>query len=187
MPEVITAYPHTDAALADYRQVIGPDFDGYRNHCTRMLNFVHALLPEISDEDSWKVQIAAAFHDIGLWTENRVDYLEPSVAEAHSWLAAHDKTEFAEEIGIIIDMHHLQSTYEGPYETLVEVFRRGDLVDFSLGWIKKGVDRSFVKAVRQAIPNAGFHWRLCRFTMLQLTRNPLRPLPMLRFKNQHKQ
>lgn len=71
---VTTSYPITDAILAEYRTIIGKDFDGYRNHVTRMLNFAHYLLPDITDDESKKLQIAGAFHDIALLTHNRVDY-----------------------------------------------------------------------------------------------------------------
>lgn len=52
-----------------------------------------------------------------------------------------------------------------------------------LDGLRFGVPRSFVTAVRQALPNAGFHAALLRFTGIQLTRNPLNPLPMMRFRN----
>ncbi len=186
MPDVTLSYPHTDAILSAYKHTIGKDFEGYRNHVTRMLNFLHYLLPDISAEESDKVQIASAFHDIGLWTENRVDYLEPSIAEAHFYLDKINRPELKEEIQIIIDMHHLIFPYKGKYERLVETFRKADLTDFSLGVISNGVDRNFIKQVKNQLPNAGFHKTLGRFTLLQLTRNPLNPLPMMRIKNIYK-
>ncbi|MDB2374548.1 HD domain-containing protein [Psychrosphaera haliotis] len=183
---VTNNYPMTDAILEEYRDVIKSDFDGYRNHITRMLNFCHYLLPEISEEDSKKLQIAGAFHDIALWTHDRVDYLVPSYQDCHQWLDRHNLSDWKEEIQVIIDMHHLISEYKGPYVKLAEAFRKADLIDFSLGLVKNGVSRSFIKAVKQAIPNAGFHKVLVRFTFIQLGRNPLNPLPMMRIKNIYK-
>ncbi|MCH2056416.1 MAG: hypothetical protein MK214_07345 [Thalassotalea sp.] len=83
-------------------------------------------------------------------------------------------------------MHYRTGKYEGPYAELAEVFRKADLVDFSLGLVKNGVSRSFVKAVKSAIPNAGFHKTLMRFTFIQLGRHPLNPVPMMRVKNIYK-
>lgn len=183
MPQVTLSYPKTDEILATYKNVIGRDYDGYRNHVTRMLNFCHYLLPTISDEDSQKLQIAAAFHDIALWTHDRVDYLVPSYEECNRYLVANNLSHWQEEVQIIIDMHHLMSVYQGPFEHLTEVFRKADLVDFSLGLVANGVDRAFIKQVKQAIPNAGFHLCLMRFTFKQLGRNPLNPVPMMRRKN----
>lgn len=182
MNEVAT-YPLVDSILAQFKDVIKSDYDGYRHHVTRMLNFCHYLLPDISEEDSKKIQIAAAFHDIALWTHDRVDYLVPSYQDCHKWLDEKGLCEWKEEIQTIIDMHHLMSKYEGPHERLTEAFRKADLVDFSLGLISNGVDRKFIKEVKQAIPNAGFHKTLMRFTVKQLGRNPLNPLPMMRIKN----
>lgn len=184
--QVVTNYKLVDEILEEYRDVIKSDFDGYRNHITRMLNFCHYLLPDISEEDSKKIQISAAFHDIALWTHDRVDYLVPSYQDCHQWLERHGLSAWKDEIQIIIDMHHLLSEYKGPYVTLAEPFRKADLVDFSLGFIKNGVSRSFISEVKKAIPNAGFHKTLMKFTLIQLKRNPLNPFPMMRIKNIYK-
>lgn len=183
---VVMSYPLVDEILETYKHVIKSDFTGYRNHVTRMLNFCHYLLPEITLEDSKKIQIAAAFHDIALWTHDRVDYLIPSYQDCHQYLEQEGLKGWKEEIQIIIDMHHLLFAYKGPHEKLAEVFRKADLIDFSLGMVKNGVDKAFIKQVRNAIPNAGFHKTLMRFTMVQLGRNPLNPVPMMRFKNIYK-
>lgn len=187
--QVELTYPLADEILKQFKTVIGKDYDGYRNHVIRMLNFCHYLLAKdgkVSEQDSQKLQIAAAFHDIALWTDNRVDYLVPSYQQCDKYLQQHGLMEWQQELQIIIDCHHLLSQYRGPYERLVEVFRKADLVDFSCGLVKNGVDGQFVKAVRKALPNAGFHQCLMRFSWLQLTRAPLNPMPMLRIKNIYK-
>ena len=167
--------------------MIKDDFEGYRNHITRMLNFCHYLLPDISSEDSKKIQIAAVFHDIALWTHDRVDYLIPSYQDCQHWLDNNGLSAWKEEIQIIIDMHHLITEYTGPYARLAEVFRKADLIDFSLGIVKNGVSRSFIKEVKSTIANSGFHKTLIRFTLIQISRNPLNPLPMMRIKNIYKE
>ncbi|MGL6313261.1 HD domain-containing protein [Vibrio sp. WXL103] len=181
--EVTTHYPLVDEILLSYQSVIKQDYDGYRNHVTRMLNFCHYLAPEITPEQSKKLQIAAAFHDIALWTHDRVDYLVPSYQECATYLEQQGLNDWQQEIQIIIDMHHLVSVYTGPYQELTEVFRKADLVDFSLGVVRHGVDKAFIDDVKAALPNAGFHKTLLRFTGKQLTRNPLNPVPMMRLKN----
>lgn len=183
---VVMNYSLVDEILETYKHVIKSDFKGYRNHVTRMLNFCHYLMPEITMEESKKIQIAAAFHDIALWTHDRVDYLVPSYQDCHQYLEQEGLDDWKEEIQIIIDMHHLLFAYKGPYEKLAEVFRKADLVDFSLGLVKNRIDKAFIKKVRNAIPNAGFHRILMRFTLVQLDRNPLNPVPMMRFKNIYK-
>jgi len=183
---VVTSYQTVDEILENYRHVIKNDFNGYRNHVTRMLNFCHYLKPDITEEDSQKIQIAAAFHDIALWTHDRVDYLVPSYQECHQYLAREGLEHWQEEIQVIIDMHHLISSYQGPYQELTEVFRKADLVDFSLGLVKGGIGSHFIKAVKKALPNEKFHRTLMRFSIVQLTRNPFNPLPMMRVKNIYK-
>ena len=184
--QVRTSYPYTDEILSHYKEIIGKDFQGYRNHVSRMLNFCHYLLPDISELESMKLQIAAAFHDIALWTHDRVDYLVPSYQECQRYLERNGLKELNEEIQIIIDMHHLLSEYQGPFAKLTEAFRKADLVDFSLGLIKNGVDPKFISDVKTHLPNVGFHLTLMRFSLIQLTRKPWDPMPMLRTKNIYK-
>ena len=183
---VKTTFPVADDILSQYKDVIKKDFLGYRNHVTRMLNYCHYLYPTMTDEQSMKLQIAAAFHDIALWTHDRVDYLVPSYQVSKEYLTQHDLADWTEEIQIIIDMHHLLSEYQGPFESIVEVFRKADLVDFSLGFMRHGVDKKFIKDVKKALPNQGFHACLGRFTLKQLFRNPFKPAPMIRVKNIYK-
>ena len=181
-----TQYALVEEILSQYKDVIKDDYQGYYNHVTRMLNFCHYLLPDISQEDSKKLQIAAAFHDIALWTHDRVDYLVPSYQECHNYLDSQNLSDWKEKIQIIIDMHHLLGEYHGPFERLAEVFRKADLVDFSLGLVKNGISPTFIKEVKQALPNAGFHKTLMRFSIKQLGRNPFNPMPMMRVKNIYK-
>lgn len=176
-------FPYAEQILAQYKSVIASDFTGYKHHVLRMLSFCHALKPDMTEEQSHKLQIAAAFHDIALWTHDRVDYLVPSYQVALEYLAEHGLEEWQQEIQIIIDVHHLTSEYQGPFEQLAEVFRKADLIDFSLGLIRNGLSRTKIKEVKQALPNAGFHLCLLRFSLKQLFRNPLRPAPMIRVKN----
>jgi hypothetical protein len=63
----------------------------------------------------------------------------------------------------------------------VEAFRRADLVDLSLGLVRTGLSREFVRAVRGQFQNAGFHSRLAVLTVQQFRRTPLNPFPMMRW------
>ena len=57
----------------------------------------------------------------------------------------------------MVEFHHKVRAYKDEQYPLVEIFRKGDLVDFSLGIFKCGVPRTYIKSVKQTIPNAGFH------------------------------
>jgi len=94
--------PRLDELLAPYRARSGADYDAYRNHCRRMLNFCLALRPA-SAEEREKMMIAACFHDLGVWTDDTLDYLPPSVRLAHEYLAAHGPAAWSDEIAQMID------------------------------------------------------------------------------------
>lgn len=175
------AHEQLEALLADYRERIGDDYDGYLNHCRRMLGFCHALHPDLTADEGEKLAIAAAFHDIGLWTDDTLDYLPPSSALAEMYLRLVGKADWVDEICLMVTEHHrLRPVTETPYP-LVEVFRQADLVDFSLGAYRAGLPRALIDAAKQQYPNAGFHAMLARRSLRWLRRHPLRPAPMMKW------
>lgn len=175
-----SAFPLVDDILASHEEALGPDLPGYRNHVTRVLHFLFALAPELRASEQ-PVLIAAAFHDLGIWTARTFDYLAPSSVLAHDYLAAQGLDPLRQEVDLIIQQHHKLRPYRGPFSLSVEAFRRADLVDVSLGLIRFGLTPRFVRSVRAALPNAHFHARLLAFTGQQLLRTPCRPLPMVRW------
>lgn len=177
---VETQIPLLDEILEPWKPIIGDDYVGYKNHVTRMLNFCFYLtIP--SKEERKKLIIAAAFHDIGIWSDNTVDYLPPSLKQAREYLKANGLEDWTEEIELIINEHHKVRPFKDERYPLVEWFRRADLVDFSLGLIKNGVSKSFIDEVKEALPNAGFHKRLMQLIWKQIKKEPLNPAPMMKW------
>jgi hypothetical protein len=172
-----------DDGLSRFREALGPDAEAYRHHVCRVLAFVSRLLPVQPFPEALPESLlqAAVFHDLGIWTDRTFDYLAPSRRLAAASLAACGASDIAPEVEAVIEHHHKLTRYRGPFEASVEVFRRADLVDVSLGLVSFGLERPFVAAVRREFPNAGFHRRLAELTGRQLLRTPLRPLPMLRW------
>ena len=81
---LLTAIGTLDEILRAHASALGHDFTAYRNHAYRVANLCVAQSagdpPQIE-----KAAIAAAFHDLGIWTHRSFDYLPPSVelARAH--------------------------------------------------------------------------------------------------------
>jgi hypothetical protein len=176
---VRTAFPSVDDALRPFADALGRDHVAYRHHVTRLLNFLFALAPGLRDAE--QVAVAAVFHDLGIWTDRTFDYLGPSRRLAREHLASRGLAHLAPEVEVIIEQHHKLRPYRGPFAPSVEAFRRADLVDLTLGAFRAGLPAPFVREVRAALPNAGFHARLAALTGRQFLRTPLRPLPMLRW------
>jgi hypothetical protein len=169
-----------DGILAAWKPAIGAEFAGYRNHVVRMAAFCFALR-ECSAEERRKIQIAACFHDIGIWTAHTLDYLQPSVRPAREYLAHHGLDDWSEEIEAMILQHHKLRRVTAAPSALVELFRQGDLVDFSLGLVRFGLPRASVRQMRRRHPNAGFHKTLARLAARWVIRHPLNPAPMMRW------
>lgn len=175
--------PLLEEILAPWRSVIGTDFDGYKNHVYRMVHCVIALHP-CTQEDRRKIIIAAAHHDIGIWSDHTVDYLPPSIAQAQKYLQRMALQEWTEEITLMIDMHHKLRRYQGPQADkypLVEAFRKGDLVDFSLGLFNAGIAAQSIRALKTQFPNHGFHTMLMRSALQWFRAHPLSAPPFMRW------
>jgi len=169
-----------DEILGGYREVIGGDFEGYKNHVYRMVNFC-LVLDKTSEEETEKIIIAGCFHDIGIWTAGTFDYLSPSIDAANEYLEGKDLIDWKPEIERMIDQHHKVRSFSEENDKLVEIFRKGDLVDFSLGLVKCGLPRATVNAIRNQFPNAGFHKGLVRLAGSWFCRHPLNPVPVIKW------
>jgi hypothetical protein len=172
--------PLLEEILDQWKNQIGTDYAGYKNHLYRMINFCFAL-HDCNDEEREKIIIAACFHDLGIWASNTFDYLPPSVALAKAYLKQNNLEPWIPEIELMIDKHHKLRKYRDDRYPLVELFRQGDLVDFSLGIVKCGLPGSYIKSVKSRFPNAGFHKRLVQLEVGWLSGHPLNPLPVLKW------
>ena len=171
---------HIDGILEPWKATIGRDYEGYRNHVVRMATFCLLLKP-CSAPEQRKIEIAACFHDIGIWTDDTLDYLEPSVPPALRYLDAQGLSDWGQEIsGMILEHHRVREIKHG-VTPLVELFRKGDLVDFSKGLVKFGLSRQTVNEVMRTFPNAGFHRMLVRISGKWFVKHPFNPLPMMKW------
>jgi len=171
--------PLVETIFSNYKDILGADFQAYKNHVYRVINLCYAAGPcdAIAQE---KIQIAACFHDIGIWTAKTLDYLPPSVVEAARYLRQVDKVAWTTEITGMIEFHHRVKSCDDSISPLVEQFRRADVADFSLGLFKMGFPASLIAELKQNFPNSGFHLRLLQLGSSWFLKNPLNPLPMFR-------
>jgi hypothetical protein len=170
-----------DALLASHATVLGGDAHGYRNHAYRVANLCAALAPEAS-ADLEKIGVAAALHDMGIWTDRTFDYVGPSVRLATEHLARVGRAGWTAEVAAMIEAHHKLTPWRGgPPGWLVEPFRRADWADVTRGVVARGLPGGLLAALYARWPSAGFHRRLLALELARLRSHPLSPLPMLRW------
>jgi hypothetical protein len=177
---LVTEISTLDAILDDHSAELGADETPYRNHAYRVANLCLAQSPS-GAETLQKIAIAAAFHDLGIWTDRTFDYLAPSVTRASAWLTGSGKAAWTPEIAEMIRWHHKITRYRGRTDWLVEPFRRADWVDVTRGVLTFGTPRSFVAELYATWPDAGFHTRLLQLELGHLRKHPLNPLPVFRW------
>ena len=177
---MLTEIAALDAILGRYAAIIAGDLEAYRNHAYRVANLCAAGSSGRPDEIE-RIGIAAAFHDLGIWTDHTFDYLEPSVRLAHEYLIAADRAAWIPAVTAAIREHHRITRYRGDHAALVEPFRRADWIDVSGGLLAFGSSRAVFRAALARWPRAGFHRLLARLELRHLRTHPLHPLPMVKF------
>jgi hypothetical protein len=177
MFRVVTHQPLIEDVLGSAAEAIGADLPGYRGHVYRTYNFACALGG--APADAGDLAVSAAFHDLGIWTDRTFDYLEPSARRARNYVARSHPELDAAAIERIVLWHHRLRSCQAEAGVRGEAFRRADWLDLGLGLVRFRLPRSFVREVREAFPNAGFHGCLLREAARWAFRHPSRPLPML--------
>jgi hypothetical protein len=177
--ELVTSIPIVDGVLDHYATALGHDFIAYRNHVHRVVNLCLASTGG-SRDDLDKIAVAAAFHDLGIWTDHTFDYIAPSASLAREYLMAHSRSDWIPEIEAMIANHHKITRARAHPDWLVEAFRRADWIDVSRGFRRFDLARPFIRSVFATWPDAGFHWRLVELTAAWSRRHPLTPLPMVK-------
>jgi hypothetical protein len=177
---LLTQIPALDAILDRHTVALGEDLAAYRNHAYRVANLC-ASQGIHSAEAVEKIAIAAAFHDLGIWTDRTFDYLEPSVRLARAHLVEGGHPEWIPEVAAAILVHHKVSRYRGPGEAFVEAFRRADWMDVTAGVVTFGLSRALLGSLVARWPRAGLHRLLVRLEIRRLRTHPWNPLPMVKF------
>ncbi|MEU0545235.1 HD domain-containing protein [Nocardia sp. NPDC005978] len=172
-----------DRRLDPWSEQLGADRPGYTNHCLRVLTLCDRLAAPhgFVATDREEFLTAGAFHDIGVWSANTFDYLEPSAALATAWLTDNGRADLIDLVARMVDQHHKLRPAATPDDP-VEIFRRADAIDIEFGILGRfGVPRSTYRELSRDLPDAGFHRRLLRLGAKRIRTNPLSPLPMLKW------
>ena len=176
---MITQVGILDEILSANARALGDDFVPYRNHVYRVVNLC-ARLHSASSDELRRLAIAAAFHDLGIWTASTFDYLRPSMALAEAYLTRSGQPESVTEVNEMIFEHHKILPYRGTAQPLVESFRKADWIDVTRGLLTFGIPRPFIAELYRAWPSRGFHRRLVQLAAQRFRSNPWSPLPMVR-------
>lgn len=180
MLEIVTSYALLDDLIEPERERTAPNWEGLRCHCYRMLNFARNLAPDEPERDD-RIAIMAAFHDLPVFYDGSLAYLERAAGLADTYLAKHGLDRWATEMRLMIMNHHKVRRYKGPHAGLVEATRRADWIDVSWGKLGMGIPKSFRKEVEAVFPVGALMKPAVPLIGRYMLHHPLRPLPMMRW------
>lgn len=176
---LITQLPRVEQLFDRYAERFGKQQTAYRNHVYRLVNLVIAQRP-LNVEELDKLQIAAFFHDAGIWLAGTFDYLPSSSRQADHYLQEEQLEDWSHDVHNMIMNHHKVSRFSQNHLDLTEAFRRADWIDVSLGLLRFGVPMARIRLIKRSFPNAGFHPLLLKLSGRQILKQPWRPFPMFR-------
>jgi hypothetical protein len=157
----ILTEPTVERYLPMVAEAVGPDFAAYRNHIYRVLSYALHFLGDDS-RGREHIGFALVFHDVGMWTDRELAYLEPSEVVAERVRAQHATHLNPRLVANIIHWHHKLLSFAGPDAEIVNAARKADWIDASMGMVRHGVSRREVTAIEAAIPVLGFPQILMR-------------------------
>ncbi|MFK7968744.1 MAG: HD domain-containing protein [Bacteroidia bacterium] len=173
--EIIDQHHIIDGILNQHHEALGLDLLAYSGHCYRVLNYMRFL--GMDEDDLDLALVALPFHDLAVWTEKSMDYLEPSFLLAKSYV---------EEKELDLDINHLRIIILGHHKTskidqspVAELLRKADLIDLSKGMIRFGLSKAKIAEVKSAMPYYGFQSIIMRKVIVHAIKHPFKPFPML--------
>lgn len=170
-----------ERVLIYYTQALGQDYNAYRNHVYRVYHLTLLLCPkELNKAQEEALAVAAAFHDLGIWTHHSMDYLRPSAQLAEQHLDETGRSHLSELTKHIIVQHHKLSAITDQQEALTEAFRKADLMDLSFGKISFKLPSSRYAHLRESFPFLGFQKMIYKRVLSYAFRHPMRPFPMIK-------
>jgi hypothetical protein len=177
-PPRLTPIALIDDILGAHARALGNSFAAYRNHAQRVALSCESLAM-LDDTERQQVHVAAAFHDLAIWTHGTFDYLAPAIGLADEYLERTGRASWRRQVAAMIDDHHKLRQPRHDLARLSDVFRRADLIDLacvhSVALHERPLD-----GVMQAFPSAGFHVLLAKLIARQFLRTPWDPLPAVR-------
>ena len=114
-PNIPLVRPRVEELLGRYEAAIGKDFLGYRKHVYRTVTYAMHFLGQQARYEAL-VETAFVYHDLGLWTDHQLAYLEPSEALARLDNEKYDWGLDAEALTAAIHWHHKITPYRGPHQ-----------------------------------------------------------------------
>ncbi len=167
--KIIRSSQLLDILLEPWKETLGQDYDAYKNHALRTINYCYFILPN-NEEVLQHVIITAAYHQLGLWIKNNKDY---SSTSAETLIDNSEKIGFNPVPKHIIQaiIKHSSLTKEfGKNDLFAYTFWRAFRIEMSMGYSEQGLPSDFIDQVRTCIPTKHYNKIVTEKLLLSLAK-----------------
>ena len=170
---VFDHYAYLDDELFSLSNSIGKDLSSYRNHCLRVLSFTKFFLHDSTVKkfpDAMDVAATAiAYHRVGLWTDNNLNYLQSSKEQLETALGSSVPSEEMNIMREIILQQHKVTDYTNinmsPEENdLINAVRKASWADTTMGLIRFDLPAPLLEAAYNQVQGMDFHKKIFEMT-----------------------
>lgn len=140
-----------DSLLEPMRDILKDDYDSYKNHALRIINYCFFMLSP-DKKTMQHITVAAAYHQIGLWLNSSSNYAELSASKLINDKAFIGIDPLPERIVIAIVKHASLINSTENDDSLVSAFWKAFRIEISMGYSEQGLPSDFIEQVRTCIP-----------------------------------
>eukprot|EP01084_Bolivina_argentea_P259564 437998_1 len=174
---VVTTAPTMEKYLAKHKSMIGKvsehEYLAYRAHLYRVLTYsIYFLENEYplfkANKDKYKelMEVALVYHDIGIWANDEVNHVYPSIRFMNKQKFDDYSPEDTQLIYDIARYHHKITPYTSDTLTInnaiINAVRISNTIDLFHDTIHMGLSSKHIDFVMEKIPDPGFHGILLR-------------------------
>lgn len=157
--KIIRNHPLLDIILNNWRAELGKNYQTYKNHSLRMINYCFYKL-DPDEETKQKIVFAAAFHQITLFFQQNPSSIKNyTISSAELFEDNFHVFEFYHSDAVLNSILKHNSFNPKFYnkECFESVFWDSYMTDLTFGTLHSKLPSDFVQQVKKCIPMEGYH------------------------------
>lgn len=156
--KIISHHPLLDTILNFWHKDLGDNYEPYKNHCLRVINYAFFQLKP-NEEMKQKIIFTTAFHQLSLFINQKENINDYHKSSAHLFESFYDNFNYYHSdavLNAILKHNTIQPKFYNDF-CFEAVFWNCYFTDLSYGTFNSHIPKDFIKKVKECIPNKKYH------------------------------